>query len=55
MRLGTFVAVVAIAMLAMLFTAWAIQVEDRIVGLEIRMNLQEASQHWLEDPPKGGK
>ncbi len=32
--------------------AWMAWTEYRISGLEIRLNLQEASQHWQEEPPK---
>jgi len=31
-------------------TAWMWWTEYRIHGLETRLNLQEASQHWQEDP-----
>lgn len=31
--------------------AWSTWTELRVSGLEIRMNLQEASQHWLDEPP----
>lgn len=43
---------IAIVVAVGLAIVWMILAEDRIRGLEIRMNLQEASQHWQEEPPK---
>lgn len=43
-----FVAVIA----TMGLLTWCLWSEYRIHGLETRMNLQEASQHWQEMPPR---
>lgn len=38
------------AMLAAALGSWIVWTEYRITGLEIRMNVHEASEHWQETP-----
>lgn len=42
----------AVAIGMVVLSIWIVWTEIRVHGLEIRMNIQEASQHWQEEPPR---